>query len=85
MKHKIEIRNKGQHVLTMMNTDIPELALSVSSRLLGMTMTYIVVHVDGEYLNLPSRDVSSIRRDMETVMRKNEKLLDFEIDGLFEV
>ena len=85
MKHKIEIRNRGQHVLTITNTDTADLALSACAKMLGMSISYMSVYVDGEYLKMNSGDIAHIRFDMETIMRRNEKGLDFGIDGLFEV
>jgi len=85
MKHTITIKNKGQHVLTMTNTNIAELSLSACTKMLGMSTVHMSVYVDGDYMKLHSADIAHIRFDMETIMRRNEKGLDFGIDGLFEV
>lgn len=85
MKHTVRIKNRGRVTYDEFSDKILELSLSACSRILGMDSTRLGVWVDGQYMNLYSNDISHIRRDMETIMHKNERVLDFEIDGLFEV
>ena len=85
MKHRIEIRNRGQIVYTKTGNDIADLSLSSCAKMLGMSTGYMGVYVDGQYLNLDSADIAHIRHGIERIMHKNEKAMDFGIDELFEL
>jgi len=84
MKHTVRIKNRGQVTYDEFSDNIVELSLSACSKIIGMDSAHLEVLVDGEFLNLYSNDIAHVRHDMERIMHKNEKVLDFEIDGLFE-
>ena len=74
-------------ILRYKDKDIGELTLDVCVKLLGTSITYLQIYIDGEYFNLPSHDIGKIRNAMMEVMFQNEccNNVDFGIDGLFEI
>ena len=85
MIHKIKIYNRGQLHRQFEGIDIDKLSFKASAKLLGMYSTYLQIYVDDEYLNFSSSDVTVIGNEMKKIMYKNEKTMDFEIEGLFDI
>ena len=55
------------------------------AKLLGMNISHLQVYIDNEIFGIPSPDITITRRGMVEKMKSNEKLIDFNIEHLFEV